>query len=236
MNAPYPPAQPPAGEAIDPEAGAPAGHPSHSLLARLAGLRGTVSALVEHRSATDPTADDPLRGLYLSEDAVRHLVRTWPAPDPDGGMPPDAPAGWPQAPDDRLAGTAARLRLTELDATILLIALAPDIDRTFEPLYGYLNDDVSRRRATIGLVLDLCGVPVHLPDGRARFHTGAPLRALGLLDVEEPERPFLTRSLKLPDRLVSHLLGDDTPDAALLGLLRPMPDPRAAEGSIFPCV
>ncbi|MGW4569303.1 hypothetical protein ACWEN3_45625 [Streptomyces sp. NPDC004561] len=45
------------------------------LLGRLAVLRDRAAALVEHRSADDPTAGDPLRGLYLSEEAVRHLLR-----------------------------------------------------------------------------------------------------------------------------------------------------------------
>ncbi|MGW5868629.1 ATP-binding protein [Streptomyces sp. NPDC055239] len=204
--------------------------PARCLLDRLAGLRQTASALVEHRSAGDPTASDPLRGLYMSEESVRHLLRAWPRAEPDADAPPEVWAPWPEDtgdPDDRLARTAARLRLTELDAAVLLIALAPDLDRTFEPLYGYLNDDVSRRRATVGLALDLCGVPAHLPDARARFHLAAPLRALGLLTVEEDERPLLTRSLRVPDRLTAHLLGDDaSSDAALLGLLRPMPVPQ----------
>ncbi|MFE6165504.1 ATP-binding protein [Streptomyces sp. NPDC056486] len=203
--------------------------PARCLLDRLAGLRQTTSALVEHRSVGDPTASDPLRGLYMSEDAVRHLLQTWPQADPEADVRPDVWAPWPKDtgdPDDRLARTAARLRLTELDAAVLLIAMAPDLDRTFEPLYGYLNDDVSRRRATVGLALDLCGVPAHLPDARARFHLAAPLRALGLLTVEEDERPLLTRSLRVPDRLTAHLLGDASPDAALLGLLQPMPVPQ----------
>lgn len=89
---------------------------------------------------------------------------------------------------------------------------------------------MSRRRATVGLALDLCGVPAHVVAARSRFHASAPLRALGLLEVEEPERPFLTRSLRIPDRLVGHLLGDDTPDAALLGLLLPMPGSLPAAG------
>lgn len=129
--------------------------PATALLTRLAELRHQAALLVEHRSAGDPTAGDPLRGLYLSDEAVRHLLR--PAeplplacPDPDG------------PPGDRLAELSARLGLTELDSALLLIALAPDLDRGFEPLYGYLNDDVSRRRATVALALDLCGVPVHL--------------------------------------------------------------------------
>nr|WP_246470269.1 ATP-binding protein [Streptomyces olivoverticillatus] len=201
----------------------------------MAGLRQTVTALVERRSADDPTANDPLRGLYLSEEAVRHLLRTRPAPVPDAAGRPAGPTGWPEDTDDRLAQVAVRLRLTELDTAVLLIALAPDLDRTFEPLYGYLNDDVSRRRATVELALDLCGVPAHLPEARARFHLSAPLRALGLLTVEEADRPLLTRSLCVPDRLTAHLLGDDTPDAVLLGRLHPMPDalPAGAHDEAF---
>ncbi len=209
-----------------------------ALLTRLEALRERVAALVEHRTADDPTADDPLRGLYLPDEAVHHLLRTWPAADAEPMAAPvtaavpmaPAPAGSPAGPGDRLARLAGTARLTELDTAALLVALAPDVDRTFEPLYGYLNNDVSRRRATVGLALDLCGVPAHLAKARARFHASAPLRTLGLLEVEEPERPFLTRSLRVPDRLVGHLLGDDDPDAALLGLLLPMPDPLPAAG------
>ncbi|KUF18731.1 ATP-binding protein [Streptomyces silvensis] len=211
--------------------------PARFLLDRLVALRQSVTALVEQRSADDPTADDPLRGLYVSAEALSHLLREWPRALPAGDLAravpdtrsrPDEPAPEPADPGDRLARTAARMRLTELDTAVLLIALAPDLDRTFEPLYGYLNDDVSRRRATVGLALELCGVPAHLPEARARFHPSAPLRTLGLLTVEDTERPLLTRSLRVPDRVTAHLMGDDTPDAALLGRLRPLPAPRPA--------
>ncbi|MFJ2746138.1 ATP-binding protein [Streptomyces sp. NPDC087440] len=216
---------------------APNTAPARALMARLAGLRERVAALVERRSAADPTADDPLRGLYLSEDAVRHLLRTRSnTPGDDGsqvtdGFTPDAgtpdAGAVPQSPrsGDRLPLLAARTGLTALDAQLLLIALAPDVDRGVEQFYGYLNDDVSRRRATAGLALDLCGVPPHTGAARARLHPSAPLRAFGLLEVEEPERPFLTRALRVPDRVVGHLIGDDTPDADLIGALLPLPEP-----------
>lgn len=228
-----PAAEPP----VDP--GAPG--PARFLLGRLAALRHSVTALVAHRSADDPTAHDPLRGLYVSQEAVSRLLRAPEAASPDGDVrldgplldgpaagPTDGHASRPDAPDDRLTRTAARLGLTELDTAVLLIALAPDLDRAFEPLYGYLNDDVSRRRATVGLALDLCGTPAHLPGARARFHPSGPLRALRLVTVEDADRPLLTRSLRVPDRITAHLLGDDTPDAALLGLLRALPDPLPA--------
>lgn len=199
-----------------------------ALLGRVGVLRDRVGALVDRRAGADPTAADPLRGLYLSEEAVRHLL--------GGGRAAAGPVATPPReadPTDSLSALAARLRLTELDAAILLIALAPDLDRDFEPLYGYLNDDVSRRRATVGLALELCGVPAHLAAARARFHSSAPLRAYGLLDVEEPERPFLSRLLRVPDRLLAHLLGDDTPDAALHGHLHPLPPPLPADDEDF---
>ncbi|MFF4657881.1 ATP-binding protein [Streptomyces sp. NPDC001381] len=214
----------------------PAADGTGALLSRLAVLRERVTALVEQRAAGDPTAADPLRGLYLSEEAVRHLLSREPVP-PVGVVPAKPPAddradgftdGLPPAAGDRLAALAARLPLTGLDVAFLLVALAPDLDRAFEPLYGYLNDDVSRRRATTGLALDLCGAPAHLAPARARLHVSAPLCALGLLEVEEPERPFLSRSLRVPDRVLAHLLGDDTPDASLHGHLHPLPRPVPA--------
>ncbi|MFE7993907.1 ATP-binding protein, partial [Streptomyces shenzhenensis] len=201
-----------------------------ALLVRLARLRDRVAELVASRSAADPTASDPLRGLYLSVEAVQHLLgptavsHTCVFDDATGFEATDLES----APAARLERLAVRLGLTELDTRILLIALAPDLDRSFEPLYGYLNDDVSRRRATTGLALDLCGLPVHLAEARARFHPSAPLTALGLLTVEEPELPFLSRSLRVPDRLVAHLLGDDTLDAALVGSVRPLDSPSSA--------
>lgn len=128
------------------------GDPADALVTRLHALRDRVAQLVEQRAADDPTASDPLRGLYLSEEAVRHLLRPVQPARP-------APAVLDRQPQDRLAQLSARLGLTELDAALLLIALAPDLDRAFEPLYGYLNDDVSRRRATVALALDLLGAP-----------------------------------------------------------------------------
>ncbi|MGW6461023.1 hypothetical protein ACWF94_34700, partial [Streptomyces sp. NPDC055078] len=196
--------------------------PAAVLLERLAGLRDRAALLVDHRSADDPTAADPLRGLYLSPEHVRRLLS--PAQPPP--LPRTGGTGGTGQPHDRLARIAGRLGLTGLDTDLLLIAIAPELDRGFESLYGYLNDDVSRRRATIALALDLCGVPVHLTGARARLHPTAPLRALGLLTLEEPERPFLSRSLRVPDRVVAHLLGDDTPDAALAGHLRPLIPPH----------
>ncbi|GAA1976278.1 ATP-binding protein [Kitasatospora viridis] len=174
------------------------------------------------RSASDPSAGDPMRGLLLTPEAVDHLLTARPEPAPDwpSQAADDEPADGQQ---DELHRLAARAGLTELDLRLLLIALAPDLDRRFEQYYGYLNDDVSRRRATVGLALDLCGLPWHSAAGRARLHAGAPLRRAGLLLVEEEDqRPLLGRALTVPDRVVARLLGDTTPDARLAGAVHPV--------------
>ncbi|MER6624103.1 ATP-binding protein [Streptomyces sp. NPDC000931] len=203
--------------------------PAEALLERVTRLRERVALLVEHRTAGDPTADDPLRGLYLSEEAVRHHLHATPAPPSPDGTGDDGTGDDDEPPGDRLGPLARRLGLRPLEVSVLLVALAPDLDRSFEPLYGYLNDDVGRRRATTGLALDLCGAPVHRPEVRAVFHPSAPLRSLALLDVDEPERPFLSRSLRVPGRLLAHLLGDDTPDPSLTGRVRPLTVPSTAD-------
>ncbi|MFZ4296328.1 ATP-binding protein [Streptomyces cinereoruber] len=184
------------------------------VLGLIAALRARVAALVEARSAGDPTAGDPLRGLYVGEETARRTAVR------DAG---DAVRGADLVlPDIGGAGRTARLArafgLSALDAHILLVALAPEVDRGFETLYGYLNDDVGRRRATVALALDLAGTGPSDPAGRDRFHPAAPLRAGGLLEVADEDRPLPGRALGVPERVVAHLLGDDGRlDAELLG-------------------
>ncbi|WP_420711788.1 ATP-binding protein [Streptomyces sp. NRRL F-5123] len=138
----------------------------------------------------------------------------------DGGGPVrTATTAAPARGASRLRHLARAFGLTDLDVEILLIALLPDLDDRFEQFYGYLNDHVARCRPTVGLALGLCGRAAADPQARARLAPQAPLRSGGLLVVEETERPFLGRSLRVPDRVAGHLLGDDTPDPRLADLL-----------------
>ncbi|MER7519950.1 AAA family ATPase [Streptomyces sp. NPDC126499] len=167
-----------------------------------------VRRAVEARRAVDPDPDDAFRGLYLTEEAVERLL------DAPRAFPPPEPVAR-AAPDSRLWSLAEGFGLSVLDVDILLIALLPDLDDRFEAFYGYLNDDVTRRRPSIGLALGLCGMSHADRAARARLGEGAPLRAGGLLLVEDRERPFLGRALRVPDRVTAFLLGDDTPDPRL---------------------
>jgi hypothetical protein len=194
------------------------------LAARLDGLRDRVRLLVEQRSADDPDSHDPWRGLRHTADSVERLLSRK-ACDP-GALPPLAGAVPPEA--SRLEKLTLGFGLTPLDVEILLVALAPDLDRAFEACYGYLNDDVTRRRATVGLALELTGLSGLDVGGRGRFGAAAPLLAGGLVVLEDAERPLLTRALRVPDRVAGYLAGDDAPDDALAGMITVAePDPRA---------
>ncbi|GAA4923711.1 ATP-binding protein [Actinoplanes utahensis] len=200
---------------------------------RLSLVEHRVRKAVTLRQSTDPDPGDPLRGLHISDAAARRL-----AEDPDTGPLPDlvdreardaAEEVADRAEKDGepvpLRRLAAEFGLLVLDVELLLTALLPDLDRRYEKLYGYLNDDVTRPRATAGLAIELCGVPPYLGAARARLTAGCPLVDGGLLLVEDADRPFLTRTLRVPDRVAAHLLGDDRPDPRLARPLRPVPDP-----------
>lgn len=207
------------------------------VLGRLGVLEQRIRATVAWRRADDPAPDDPFRGLYLSEEAVGRILAT---PRLDAGPGAHVP-GWREADArlelceadaDRAQEAGHRLRLRDLTATfdldetdvdLLLVALAADIDPRFESLFGYLNDDVTRRRPSTALALELAGLPLASGGGHARLLHG-PLATTGLVDLEDGDRPFPSRGLRVADRVVSYLLGDDTPDAALAGLVVDVPD------------
>lgn len=199
------------------------------LLGRLAGVEARVTAAVARRRAADPNPDDGFRGLYITHEQVDRILA---GPQPIDGndergprwlasIEAEADAAEACGDDIRLRRLIREFHLEPLDAEVLLIALAPDLDTRFERLYGYLHDDVSRRRPSIGLALELCGVSPTSVAGRGRFNVSRPLVSARLLLVEEGDRPFLTRSLRVPDRVTAHLLGDDTVDPSLAGLAAP---------------
>jgi hypothetical protein len=174
------------------------------LLAGLGRLKVRVQRAVEIRRSRDPEGDDPFRGLHVSEAQVESLL---------GGRPPlEVGVSGDEPRAAVLLGLVDAFGLDNLDLDILLVALAPDLDAGFEPLYGYLHDDVSRRRASIGLALELSGLSPSSGAHRSRLGPAGPLVRSGLILVEDPDRPFLIRPLRVPDRVARHLLGDADAD------------------------
>ncbi len=114
----------------------------------------------------------------------------------------------------RLLQLADTFGLERPDLDLLLVVLAPALDLRYEKLYGYLQDDVTRKRPSVNLALDLLAEP---GAGRLawwpRFADDAPLFRHGLLE-RVPD------TAKLP--LLNHLLAPDPAVVAwLLGRYQP---------------
>src|SRR6266568_7147480 len=147
------------------------------VLRRLELIEARVRAAVARRRTTDPETDDRFRGLYISQAHVDRLLAPKAVPAaPDAGaartredIESAADAAEQEGADLRLRRLGRSFRLEEIDIELLLIAMAPDVDARFERLYGFLQDDVSRRRASIGLGLELCGLPSSSAYARSRL-------------------------------------------------------------------
>jgi AAA+ superfamily predicted ATPase len=198
---------------------------ARALLAELARLDRRLEAAVAAMEAGRPASaeTDPYRGLYVTPDEAAALAaRAAGAPAPYAPAPVDDAGG---DEDTRWARLRRDAGLTGVDAAILLVALAPELELKYERLYGYLQDDVTRRRPTVDLALQLVapGWDERVA-ARARLAPSAPLLRHGLLrlvdDPAQREPPLLSRYLKPDPRVVDHLLGLDEPDPALRGVAR----------------
>ncbi|MEA2716763.1 MAG: hypothetical protein QOI99_1080, partial [Actinomycetota bacterium] len=106
------------------------------------------------------------QGLFISPADVDALLAGPVRTDGDearGLVESCTDTGADAVPGDRCVTLRRIFGLEALDLAILLVALAPDVDRRFEGLYAYLNDDVTCRRPTVGLALELCGFSLAAP-------------------------------------------------------------------------
>ena len=176
---------------------------------------------------------DGFRGLHISaEEASQLFDRPFGA---SWGQTVDLPAGGAQAftaaqseaeqrlqaaveqagrlgQTPRLLQLAGTFGLDRLDLDILLVCLAPALDQRYERLYSFLQDDVTRRRPRINLVLDLLA-----PEGPdrllmlSRFGDDAPLFRYHLLardgGADSGSLPLLGQILQVDDAVVTWLLG-----------------------------
>ncbi len=170
-------------------------------------------AIASAQVAYEPQAAvDPFRGLHISQEEVEQLLTRLPgAPtlyieESLVGSPSEAGGG--VAP---LTWLAKELDLSPFDLDLIMIALAPELDLRYERLYAYLQDDVSRRRPSVDLALNLlCPTVQARLMRRSHFGSHAPLIRHGLLhlipDPNQAQPPLLAHYLKLDEQVVRLLL------------------------------
>ncbi len=118
-----------------------------------------------------------------------------------------------QAP--RLIALAQAFGLDRFDLDVLLLCLAPAVDLRYERLYGFLQDDVTRRRPSVDLALNvLCPPGLDRLSRLPHFTPEAPLFHHHLIEraAEPGASSLLLSQTLLPDETVlGWLLGDYWP-------------------------
>lgn len=213
--------------------------PTGELTPALARLEAIVRRALTVAPPDSPQAWDPFRGLHLDPDVIaRALARTpgTPAFAVNAATEPPLPDAAPDG--SRLSQLAAAFGLSDFDLDVLLIALGPDLDLRYERFYSYLQDDVTRKRPTVSLALDLlCDSADARHDRRAHFTPAAPLLQHRVIEwVDEPQfaRPsLLATAFKVDDQIARFLLGQAGVDGRIAAYARlVMPVPSLAHGTV----
>jgi len=128
---------------------------------------------------------------------------------------------------------ARRFGLSELETDLVIGCLAAEVDRRYERIYGYLQDDLSRKAPSAGLLLALFTDDRHaLLAARAALQPLAALRYFRILEVadEDAPNPLLSRPLAIDERIASFLLGQNGVDARIAPFVLDVEAPTQGAG------
>lgn len=204
--------------------------------------------VLRYRLASGRGPEDELRGMYISDEEVDTLldgqIQTQDLLDPQA-LPEETTLAYDraiQAAQEQITGLETRARqsgeelrlfhlvklfgLSALQREVLIICLGPEIDLKYERLYGYLHDDMTKKRPTLDLVMRLlCASFAERLEVRRILEPGSPLVEWNLVSLHDDpgiRRPVLpARYLKLDERIAGYLLGSDQIDERLLALADP---------------
>ncbi len=227
------------------------------LQAELARLDILIQRAVRRWQSAGQDAADTFRGLYVSDAEAAHLLQR-----PFG-------SNWGQTASlsdveehvfqqaerqailqsqavqrglpTRLQGLVDAFGLDAFEKDILLVCLAPAFDLRYEKIYGYLQDDVTRKRPGVNLTLDLlCPAGFDRLTALSHFAADAPLFKHRLLErFSEPgqnKASVLSQSLLVDETIVHWLLGTYKPAGEMAPYLKLTPvsikseNPKSSEG------
>lgn len=142
-----------------------------------------------------------------------------------------------------LPGVARLFGLSPFELEIVVICLAPELDRKYDRLYAYLQDDITRKKPSVDLALELlCEEQSDRWRGRVLFSDHAPLLRGGILSItDDPNSPSgssgLARFLTLDSRILDFILGRGQIHGKLIGCAEAMsPSVTLAEMPVDPVV
>lgn len=171
----------------------------------------------------DPS--DPIQGLFIGDELVDRLLEKplgaalWTHPNGHSSSnEPHAPLDLD--PHSRLNLLIRRFELTPIEVEMVLIALLPELDPHYGTLFAFLQDDMTRKRPSINLILDLLTSSL-----AEKWQLRRLLAADGRLQTSrlilchpsdsQPEASLLDAVVRPAATVTDFLLGHDHPDAVL---------------------
>lgn len=125
--------------------------------------------------------------------------------------------------------------LSPFELQTVIICLAPELHRKYDKLYAYVQDDITRKKPSVDLALDLlCDTQADRWTARTIFSDHAPLFRAGILhtadDLQSPSGSSgLARFLKLDPRILNYLLGNNNIDGRLIGIAQVFGPPTSID-------
>ena len=180
---------------------------------------------------------DEFRGLYISEEEIDAILdNTYPTNEDEDqriqtlkGLIAELE---PEIEEKKVESLRRGITLTlpllanifgltpfEIDA--VLISMAPELDTKYERLYGYLQNDATKKQPRVDLILNLlCNSHEEKIYARQYFDAGARLFKHHILQFieapEEGQKPLLSRFIKLDDRIINYTLGFNQIDTKIV--------------------
>ena len=193
----------------------------YGLLPAFRRLVQRLKLLAHARHASEPDLDaQPFPGLTISKGELSRLLEREPGNaaftcDEDSFKGPLFDPS--ENANSELLWLAREYDLSTFDLDVILIALATELDLSYEKVFGYLQDDITRKRPSVDLALNLlCPSAADRQVGLTHFLLDSPLIKHKLLQSDsDPDRSILARELRLDEGIVNLLLGVKALDSRL---------------------
>ncbi|KPQ42148.1 MAG: hypothetical protein MPEBLZ_03320 [Candidatus Methanoperedens nitroreducens] len=184
--------------------------------------------LDKRKSESNPGIDD-FPGLFISEDEVNSILQT-----PVYQKTDESTDHWTEKIETitmeivakknesiqqnkklLLPALSKTFHLSPFEEDVLLICLAPELDLRYEKLYSYLQNDVTKKRPTVDLVIRLlCSSIRERIKAREFFSNSSTLLSNRLIyfSNEDGSQLLLSRFLRADDKIINFLLGTNEID------------------------
>lgn len=168
-------------------------------------------------------SSDDFKGLYISEQEIDDIILDKPKPVVDSRV-----LALENLLDEKsleievskrngkklgnflgLPDLADAFNLSPFEMDAFLICMAPELDRKYEKLYAYLQDDVTRKQPSMSLILDLlCTTWEEKMKARKYFDADRALFSYHLIRFTEERKnePMLSRPLAADGKVISYVL------------------------------